>query len=270
LNFSPITHGRPVTHLRTPGFAITEATYPAGYAIPKHNHESASLTFVLAGSLAESVHGRTETLAPRELLLKPAATAHSNTIGHKGARLLLVEVIEPDFAGPAVQRAFQRPNRVSAPMAAAPLLRVGDELERGDTYSSICIEGLLLQLIGDMARVDSDHTRTGAEPLFLRRLRERLHEDLHKPLRIADLAASEGVPAARLSREFKRRYGCGIGDYLRRIRLEKAMNFLATSSEAISTVALTSGFADQSHLTRELRRATGLTPRQYREQTRNS
>ena len=269
MNFSPITHGRPITHLRTPGFAITEATYPAGYAIPKHNHESASLTFVLAGSLAESVHGRTETLAPRELLLKPAATAHSNTIGHKGARLLLVEVIEPDFAGPAVQRAFQRPNRVSAPMAAAPLLRVGDELERHDSYSSICIEGLLLQLIGDMARVDSTEAR-GAEPLFLRRLRERLHEDMHKPLRIADLAAAEGVHAARLSREFKRRYGCGIGDYLRRIRLEKAMNALATSTDPISTVALAAGFSDQSHLTRELRHATGLTPRQYREQTRNS
>lgn len=262
MNFSPISHGRQTTHLRTPGFAITEATYPAAYAIPKHNHEAASLTFVMSGSLAEAVRGRTENLAPRDLLLKPAATEHSNRIGAKGARLLLVEVIASDFAEQAVQRAFARPSHISNPLAVSPLLRVGDELERNDSFSGICIEGLLLQLIADVARVEGTTERL--EPLFLKRTRERLQDEISSSWRIADLAAVENVSPVRLSREFRRRYGVSIGDYLRRLRLEKAMRDLATTDDAISTIAMHAGFADQSHLTRELRQATGLTPGAYR------
>jgi len=268
VNFSPITHGRPVTQLRTAGFAITEATYAPGHRIPRHNHESPSLTFVLKGGLDEAVHGRTESLSTRELLLKPGATEHSNQIGERGARLLLIEVLSADFADAAVQRAFSRPSRISTPFAAAPLLLVGDELERKDIYSSVCIEGLLLQLIGQLARNDKYGAAAAGEPAHLRRTRERLHACHAQSIRIADLAAAEGVTPTRLSRDFQRRFGCSIGDYLRRLRLEKAMQALSTSRVPISVVAISAGFSDQSHLTRELRRATGLTPRSYRQQTR--
>jgi AraC family transcriptional regulator len=47
-------------------------------------------------------------------------------------------------------------------------------------------------------------------------------------------------------------------------RIEAAKHLLERDGGSLSEVAYTSGFADQSHLTRAFRRATGLTPGKYR------
>ena len=264
--YSPITHGHAITQVRTRDFAITEATYPAGYSIPRHGHESASLTFVLSGKVSEAVQGRSEALGPHELLLKPAAASHSNSFGERGARLLLVEILEPNGAvEPAIRRAFARSQRVTAARAVAPLVRIGSELDRNDRYSPLSIEGLLLELMAELGRAASCDVAT--EPAWLRRTRERLHAGLSQSPQLAELAAAEGVNAMHLSRQFRRRYGCSMCEYVRRLRLEQVMHALSATNESICSIALRTGFADQSHLTRELRRATGLTPRQYRLQT---
>jgi AraC family transcriptional regulator len=47
-------------------------------------------------------------------------------------------------------------------------------------------------------------------------------------------------------------------------RIEAAKHLLEQGSLSLGEVAYASGFADQSHLTRVLRQATGLTPARYR------
>ena len=49
------------------------------------------------------------------------------------------------------------------------------------------------------------------------------------------------------------------------LRLRIASRALIYTHEALSEVALSCGFADQSHFTREFRRQFGRTPREYRE-----
>lgn len=51
-------------------------------------------------------------------------------------------------------------------------------------------------------------------------------------------------------------------------RLERAAVEIASTDEPISLIAERAGFADHSHLTREFARATGTTPRRFREQIR--
>jgi AraC family transcriptional regulator len=268
MSFSPISHGHQLRYIRTPGFAVTEASYPGGLTIPRHDHEAPSLTFVLNGGLDEVVQGRSEVLGPRELLLKPGATSHSNQFGPSGARLLLVEVFQSsECAEPAVARAFRRASRVAAGRVVAPLHHVSRELDRPDQYSAIAVEGLLLELVADLARLRVPREAV-PEATFLRRTRERLHAEYKRPLRVRELAELEGVHPVRLARGFRARYGCGIAEYLRRVRLQEAMNALASTDDAIATISLRTGFSDQSHLTRELKRATGMTPAAYRQQLR--
>jgi len=52
--------------------------------------------------------------------------------------------------------------------------------------------------------------------------------------------------------------------YLRRLRLKMASRGLVFSSRPIVEIALSCGFADQSHFTREFRRLFGRTPGDYR------
>ena len=53
--------------------------------------------------------------------------------------------------------------------------------------------------------------------------------------------------------------------YLRRLRLGIASRTLVFTKHSLVDVALASGFADQSHFTREFKRYFGRTPRAYRE-----
>jgi AraC-like DNA-binding protein len=78
------------------------------------------------------------------------------------------------------------------------------------------------------------------------------------------LAATAGVRSESLARAFRRRYGISVREYARRGRVVRARDLLADPGRTLSQVALTAGFADQSHLTREFSLCFGLSPRRYR------
>jgi AraC family transcriptional regulator len=67
-----------------------------------------------------------------------------------------------------------------------------------------------------------------------------------------------------VSRTFGAVHGRTLGQYVRELRLEAAQAELAQGARPLAEVALRAGFSDQSHLTRALKRATGLTPARYR------
>jgi AraC family transcriptional regulator len=101
-------------------------------------------------------------------------------------------------------------------------------------------------------------------PEWLERVRESLHDRYAESVRLADLAREAGVHPSHLSRSFSRFFGTGLGDYLRALRIAAARRELETTDRPIARIALRTGFSDQSHLTRWLKRATGMTPGQYR------
>ena len=65
-------------------------------------------------------------------------------------------------------------------------------------------------------------------------------------------------------RTFARRYGETMGNFVRRRRLEWAMDALLTSGEPIAGIAMAAGYFDQSHFTRQFRRQVGTTPARFR------
>ncbi len=259
----PVALGRPIDSLRTSYFGVIEATYPSHSALAPHGHEAATLTFVLRGQLEEEARGRREQLGPRGLLLKPGGMVHSNRFGQTGARLLLVEVLPAlHQASPSINKALTQVNHRSDPRVAGVMLRVRRELRHRDEYAGLCAEGLLLELLTVLAR---GKTEEGGKPeRYLLHVRERLNAEFRRPLRIAELAAGEGVSPVRLSRGFRARFGCGIGEYLRRVRLDWVAAGLLQADTPISSLAADAGFADQSHLTRDFRAAFGVTPAAYR------
>jgi AraC-like DNA-binding protein len=77
---------------------------------------------------------------------------------------------------------------------------------------------------------------------------------------LADLSRHTGLSAYYLSRAFRRTAGCTITAYRIRLRLRAALDQLATGETDLATVAAETGFSDQAHLTRMLRREAGATP----------
>jgi AraC family transcriptional regulator len=67
-----------------------------------------------------------------------------------------------------------------------------------------------------------------------------------------------------LAREFRRHFGCSVGEYGRKLRIDLVCVELVRTRAALSEIALACGFFDQSHFTRVFKRQTGFSPAAYR------
>lgn len=109
--------------------------------------------------------------------------------------------------------------------------------------------------------------RPGREPRApharLERIRGYLHSALDAPVSLAHLADASGLHKDVLVRAFRRTYGVTPYRYHLLSRIDAARVALARGDRP-ADVALTLGFADQSHLTRVFRRVMGVPPGAYR------
>ena len=90
------------------------------------------------------------------------------------------------------------------------------------------------------------------------------------PPTVAEIAAHVGLSAYQLNRRFKDLLGITARQLLIKTRVDVASRLLRTTALPIGDVAQQSGYCDQSAFTRQFRRTTGLTPRQYRRRHRPS
>ena len=96
------------------------------------------------------------------------------------------------------------------------------------------------------------------------RIDKWLRAHLSEPLRVTDLAAHCGLGERRFHQLFDEAFGTTPHRYLQRLRLDTAVMLLADSRRALTDVALTVGFADQSAFTHAFTRRFGLAPGQWR------
>ena len=68
-----------------------------------------------------------------------------------------------------------------------------------------------------------------------------------------------GVHPVHLARVFRSCLGVSPVEYLRKIRVRKAIEMMG-SAEGLATIAVRAGFFDQSELTKSFRREVGATP----------
>jgi AraC-like DNA-binding protein len=77
--------------------------------------------------------------------------------------------------------------------------------------------------------------------------------------RVDELGATLGVSERQLRRRFAEAVGYGPKTLARVLRFQRFLA-LARSGDDLARLALTAGYADQAHLTRETRRLAGRTP----------
>jgi AraC family transcriptional regulator len=271
----PLTMGSPsyrCVDLDGVGIRVTEALFPAGTTLPMHAHERTIVAVMLAGGFDLVFRTRRFDCPAGVVSVEPAGEPHANRIGAAGARPLVLEI-----ASYALAESLQSCARaVSGPAAFRPggvggiARRLQRELRRSDASSLLALETLAFELLAAIAgRGERDGDARGRGG-WVATVRELIHAQLDRPLRVADLAEAAGVHRVHLGRVFRARYGESIGAYHRRLRIEWAARELIRVDASLSDVALRAGFADQSHFTRFFRRTMGVTPHAYRRERRRS
>jgi YesN/AraC family two-component response regulator len=86
---------------------------------------------------------------------------------------------------------------------------------------------------------------------------------------LKQLSKGLDIHPAYLSREFSKYFeDLSFGEYLRKLRIEKAIEYLNSSGYSLTKIAYLTGFSDQSHFTRIFKRHTGQNPSSYRKKLR--
>jgi AraC-like DNA-binding protein len=104
-------------------------------------------------------------------------------------------------------------------------------------------------------------------PTWVQGLRELIQDqiDTNLTLSLKDLSQNLNVHPTYLSREFSKYFDdISFGDYIRKLRVEKAIELLNNSSHSLAEIAYLTGFSDQSHFNRNFKKFTGKNPSEYR------
>lgn len=86
----------------------------------------------------------------------------------------------------------------------------------------------------------------------VRHLEQRFREHVQ----LSELSQSCGLSATHIHRLFQRLLRMSPTEYLHALRLQEARRLLVTTEDSISSIAMTTGFFDQSHFTKRFRKVT--------------
>lgn len=214
-----------------------------------HRHCDARLILFLSGELSESSFDTAGRFGRGDVLYRPAFFGHADLASNLGSSYITLPV------SPAAARAYARRRGWSAVRGRMTL--DGVTLDR--LQSSPFLGDRLLESMTDAAYT----TRALDTPMSLATARLATEADV----RIADLSESLKVLPYEFTRTFARAFGMSPRAYRRQARLHRAMSLLAEGGCSLTQIAAASGHFDQSHLTRNLKRETGLTPLQFQAAT---
>lgn len=102
------------------------------------------------------------------------------------------------------------------------------------------------------------------------RCRNYIYNHLYEELPLSRLAEFTGLSAGYLSQLFKKETGTAISDYVQQQRIEEAKRLLELPGITLSDIATRLHFNDQSYFTKVFKKYTGLTPRQFKQQSERS
>ena len=144
------------------------------------------------------------------------------------------------------------------------------ELERENIGSRLYAESLAIQLALYLLRhysIASPGNDAGAGRLpahKVRRAVEYMSERLQEELSLESIANELSMSAFHFAHLFKRTTGLSPYRYVIELRLERAKHLLESTDLPISEIAQQVGYCNNGHFAVAFRRATGVTPRDFR------
>lgn len=210
--------------------AAYETSHAPGTALGVHRHAEGYAALVLEGGYEELTAEGRFACGPGTLVIHPDWHAHGDAFGTGGATVLnLPAPLSDGFRVVSLSdaAAFERLAR------CRPDAAVHAAMEEADAALPLAPAHWLVRLTALLARQDN------------------------RPVEV--LAQECGVSPEHAARRCKAWFGLGPVQLRKERRLQTAITLLREGASPAEAAAA-SGFSDQPHLTRLLKRATGLTP----------
>ena len=125
------------------------------------------------------------------------------------------------------------------------------------------------QLLIDVFEKYLNKKKSVKVPSWAKELKDLIQDQIDTNISLKQLSKDLDINPAYLSRQFSKYFDdMSFGDYIRKLRLEKAVEYLKTSTYSLTKIAYLTGFSDQSHFTRIFKKQYGQSPSIYRKSLR--
>jgi AraC-like DNA-binding protein len=213
--------------------AVSRQRHGPGAHIPAHRHLEPYATLVLDGGYCEAGESGRWNVEAGMLIVHARGESHADWFGSRPSRLI-------DFHLPA---------------DVAPGVFWAGALDAA-LGSIDCDEAAIAGALSSLEPVAAEADWP-----------DLLAADIRKDCRLSltDWAARFGIRRETVSRGFLKAYGVSPAAYRAGVRVKSALGALHHDCGRLADVAVDHGFADQAHMSRAIRSATGRTPGQLRE-----
>ncbi len=243
------------------------ATHPH----PRHWHEELHLCLYTAGSGFLGCRGNSYMVSAGSLVLMPPGEVHENWVKKDSGCSFRGVYFEVELLRQAARDITDRdsPPEFSLmvfrdAMVQKSLTRLHNAFKFPD--SRLRREELVLELAYLLVTACSKTTRpennVGCEGRAVRLARSFIDEHFAGSISLEGLGRLTNLSPFHLHRVFRRQTGMPPHAYQTQVRVNRAKQLLLRGWP-LAEVALATGFADQSHLTRHFLRLVGVTPGRY-------
>jgi AraC family transcriptional regulator len=162
---------------------------------------------------------------------------------------------------------FGQPDPVLAHLAEAIGEVIRDHLGESSLYVDPLVNAIAKRFIALNFRDTPSAERRPASQLTsrqVRNLRDFVELELHRDIKLHEMAGVCGLNTEYFMRLFKATLGVSPYQHVIGRRVERAKALLREDGESLAEIAVACGFSHQEHMSRMFRRWTGVTPGRYR------
>ncbi|MBS1840035.1 MAG: helix-turn-helix transcriptional regulator [Acidobacteria bacterium] len=250
------------------GLVLTEIRHTQGRKLPMHTHESAYFGLLLDGGYTEWFTQRATEYGPFTLGFHPPSLTHEDEIPACGSRMFCIEVREAFWQG---TRNLLTVPKFTPDLCGRETTWLGVKLYRAfraGTLDALQIEEICGEMLQGCAR--ANFTEEKSAPGWLDMVTDLLRGKFRTQITLDAIAQELNVHPIHLSRVFRKKHRCSMGEYVNRLRVQFACAKMSQGWPALDELALEAGFADQSHMGRVFKSIVGDTPAKFRELLHNS
>lgn len=140
---------------------------------------------------------------------------------------------------------------------------------RHEKHTQDPVERLLLEVLRQFLKMQTGPKKK--TPAWATELKEIIQDQMDTSLSLKEISKELDINPAYLSRAFSKHFdNLTFGEYIRKLRIEKALQLLEEPAYSLTEIAYLTGFSDQSHFTRIFKKFTGQNPSVYRKNLQKS
>lgn len=244
------------------GITLTDTVYTHP-KVDWHYHEHAYFTFILQGNVIEGNKKEVYNCTPGSLLFHNWQEPHYNIKPEGFTRGFHLEIEKRWFDDLTLNsNNLQGSVTILNPDIKLLMYKIFRATKIDDFHYDLSTQTLLIEIL---SKLNGDFQPIlHKNPKWVSMIDEILHDQLTETITLDYLSKTLGIHPIHLSRDFSKYFHCNLGEYIRKLKVEKALSLIALQSKSLTEIAYECGFSDQSHLTRSFREINGLNPSEHK------